>query len=314
MSSPSTLQFRREATVIVGDSAAGAGLAVTEGLRVKFEVTKTIGRQPNTALIQIYNLTQANEAKIKGEFDEVILNAGYVDASLLVFAGSIRHTSQYRDGNDHITEIDAGDGDSDLRNTIINTTLRAGTSTSQALDHIISKFAKTKKGHVVVSDTNRIRGKVISGLPGPLLDRIAAENNAHWSIQDGTLVMVPVTSTLPTEAIVLRSDTGLLGAPEVNDKGIKAKCLLNPRLAVNGKVQIDNNDLKLQIAKQKANVPGAKQKKTKKAAGQIARLDPDGVYKIYKLVHKGDTRGQDWTTEVWCVGLGKPIPTGQQAA
>ena len=166
MSSPSTLQFRREATVIIG--TAGSGLAVTDALRVKFEVTKTIGRTPNTALIQIYNLTPANEAKIKGEFDEVILNAGYADSSLLVFAGSIRHTSQYREGNDHITEIDAGDGDFDLRNTIINTTLRAGTSTSQELDHLISKFANTKKGHVVVNDKNRIRGKVISGLPGPL--------------------------------------------------------------------------------------------------------------------------------------------------
>jgi hypothetical protein len=312
--STSTLQYRRECTIILGDSTKGNALAITQSLRIKFEIVKTIGRTPNTCLLSIYNLTQDNEARVKGEFDEVVVNAGYKGSSLLIFAGTIRHTSAYRDGNDRILEIDAADGDFDLRNTIVNTAFRAGSTASDEIDHVISKFEKTAKGHVIVSDTRRLRGKVVSGLASKIFDRIALENDAHWSIQDGNLVMVPVASTLPTEATVLRSDTGLLGAPEVDDKGIKATCLLNPALRVNGKVQIDNNDLKLKIQKELETKPGHTKVKTKKHRGDLARVDPDGVYKVYKLEHEGDTRGGDWKSTVYCVGLDAAIPAGKSAA
>lgn len=307
-------QYRRECTILLGDSSKGQALAITQALRIKFEITKTIGRTPNTCLLSIYNLTPAHEAQVKGEFDEVIVNAGYAGASLLIFAGSIRHTSAYRDKNDHILEIDAADGDADLRNTIVNTAFAAGSTASEELDHVIKKFKKTAKGHVMVADTRRIRGKVVSGLAGKVFDRIAHDNDAHWSIQDGELMMVPVTATLPTEAIVLRSDTGLLGAPEVDDKGIKATCLLNPALRVNGKVHIDNADLKLKIQKELETKPGHTKVKTRKHRGDLARVDPAGIYKVYKIEHEGDTRSGDWKSTVYCVGLDAAIPSGKKAA
>lgn len=310
----SVTQYRRECTVILGNSSTGDGLAINEALRIKFEIRKTIGRIPNTCLLSIYNLTADHEAKLKGEFDEVIVNAGYKGASLLIFAGTVRHYSAYLDGTDRILEIDAADGDADLTNTIINTTFAAGTTLSQELDHVISKFAKTKKGHAVVAEKKRLRGKVVSGKPSNILDRIANESDAHWSIQDGNLVMVPVTGVLPTEAIVLRSDTGLLGAPEVDEKGVKATCLLNPALKVNGKVTIDNNSLKLKIQKELETKPGHPKVKTQKHRGDLARLDPDGTYKCYKIEHEGDTRGQTWTSTVYCVGLSEKAPTGKAAS
>lgn len=314
MASPSTLQWKRVCEVVIGNAARGTGIAVKD-LRIEFEVTKTIGRVPNTALIKIRNMAPDNEAKVKGEFDEVLVNAGYEGSSLLVFAGNIRHTFRYRDGTDYVMEIDAADGDDDFRNTIVNATLAAGTTTSQAIDQLVSKFKRTKLGHTIVKERTRLRGKVMSGMARKFFDEIAAESDANWSIQDGRLEIVPVESTLPTEAIVIRSDTGMLGAPEVDDKGIKVKCLLNPRLRVNGKVLLDNNDLKARIAKERERKVGAKTHKPSKAKKKVlARLDPDGVYKVYKLVHKGDNRGNDWVSEVHCVALSKTIPAGKRAA
>jgi hypothetical protein len=311
--SASTLQWKRDCEVVIGKGSAGQGLSVKD-LRIEFEITKLNGRVPNTAMVKIYNLTQDNENRIKGEFDEILINAGYVGASLLVFRGNIRHTFAYREGNDHIMEIDAADGDKDLRKTVVNVTLAAGSTAAMLLDHVVGKFSTTKKGYAVVKDRRRIRGRVVSGLASDVLDDIAAESDGHWSIQDGVLQIVPVDSTLPTEAIVLRSDTGLLGAPEIDDKGIKATCLLNPRLKVGGKVWLNNNDLKAKIAKELETKPGAKPVKTKKHRGVLARLDPDGIYKVYKLVHAGDTRSTEWSTQVFCVGLSKVIPAGKRAA
>ena len=54
--------------------------------------------------------------------------------------------------------------------------------------------------------------------------------------------------------------------------------------------------------KQETNAPLGRENEA------LVRLDPDGIYKVLKLTHKGDNRGQDWVTEIECIGLDQPIP------
>jgi hypothetical protein len=305
-------QYKRECEVIIGQGTVGQGISVKD-LRITFEITKTIGRTPNAALIKIHNLTQAHENQIKGEFDEVLVNAGYQGGALLIFRGNIRHVFRYRQETDWITEIAAADGDRDFHNAFVNLSLAGGTSTSQLVDKVVGTFSDTTLGPVTLKERSRIRGRVVSAMARDVLDDIAAESSAHWSIQDGQLHIVHVDSTLPDEAIVITAETGMLDAPQIDDKGIKVRCLLNPRIKVNGKIWLNNNDVMLRVRKQRASLPGAKQPAKKKQQRQIARLDPDGVYKVYKLVHKGDTRGNEWETEVHCVALGTSIPATRGA-
>lgn len=308
-------QFGRFCQVVIGNSAQGQGLVV-EKLRIQFEITQSILRTPNTATIKIYNLSQEHAALIKGEFDEVLINAGYVGASKLIFAGNIRHSFAYGEGTDRIMELDCADGDADFRNTVVNAVIAAGTTHSQAIDKLAAKFTSTKMGHMVVAGGKRIRGKVMSGPARKFFDEIAATNDAHWSIQNGVLQIVPVDSTLPTDAIVISIATGMLGAPELDDKGIKVTCLLNPSIRPNGKIWLNNNDIKDAILRQRAAKPGAAKPKKPPKKKHLARTDPDGVYKCYKQVLKGDTRGtgKDWTSEVFSVALEKTIPSGRVAA
>jgi hypothetical protein len=283
---------------------AGSGLLV-ENLRVQFEVSKTVESAPNVAVIKIFNLSPINEAKIKNEFDEVLLNAGYEGALRLVFRGNIKHVYRYRDKSDYITEIEAGDGDKDFRSATMNETLAAGTTNAQLVDRAVGSFKTTggtTKGAVQINDRARLRGKVISGNTRDVLHDVARESGANWSIQDGQLVIVKANGVLPDEAIVITADTGMLGAPEINDKGIAVKCLLNPQLRVNGAIKLDNNGIKAK--RQKAQALGKKQEDQK----EPVRLDPDGIYKVLKITHKGDTRGQDWVSEIECIGLDQPIP------
>jgi hypothetical protein len=310
----STRQYLRKCQVVIGDATTGKNALVVEDLRVTFEVTKTIGAAPNTAVVRIFNLNPDNEGRVKGEFNEIFVNAGYQGQQLVIFRGNIVDARRIHEGTDYVMEVQAADGDRDQRKTIINVTLEKGTSTQDLINHITGKFTTTKQGHLAIKNTTRGRGEVFSGPATQILGNVALESDAHWSIQDGFLEIVPVDSTLPTEAIVLRSDTGLLKAPELNDKGVRALTLLNPRIRVNGKVLIDNNDLKAKVFKQRDRKPGAKKRKA--TVKRLARLDPDGVYKVYKVIHRGDTRGNgvDWTTEVHCIALGKPIPKGAQAA
>lgn len=310
--SESVRQWKRKVQVVVGRS--GTGLLI-ENLRVQFEVAKTVESSPNVAIVKIYNLHPDNEAKIKNEFDEVLLNAGYEEAMRLVFRGNIKHVYRYRDHNDYITEIEAGDGDKDFRKAVMNETLAAGTTTGQLVDRAVGTFkgvGGTSKGHVQVNDRARRRGKVISGNTRDVLHDVARESGANWSIQDGQLVIVSANDVLPDETIVIRADTGMLGAPEINDKGIAVKCLMNPQIRPNGTIQLDNNDIKAKRVQAQSLATQREKKETNPPLGReneaLARLDPDGVYKVIKVTHKGDNRGQDWVSEIECIGLDKPIP------
>lgn len=296
-------QWKRKAQVIIGQS--GRGLLV-EHLRVWFEVTKTVDPAPNTAVIRIYNLNPENEARIKNEFDELLLNAGYEDSMRLVFRGNIKHVYRYREGADFITEIEAADGDKDFQTAILNMTLAAGASNQQLVDRAVGSFGSTQMGYVEVPHKTRLRGKVVTGNTRTILDELARDSGANWSIQDGQLTIVPENKMLPNEAIVIRADTGMLGSPEVNDKGVEVKCLLNPQIAINGAIQLDNAGIKAQRAKDR--------KKTEKSGerivddptqltGETARLAPDGLYKVIRLIHRGDTRGKEWQTESLSVAL-----------
>lgn len=287
---------------------------------MQFEIVKTPGRTPNGAKVLIFNLSQETEGRMLGEGAEVIVTVGYADTVETVFRGQLRHRFSYRQDSDRILQLDAADGDKDFRDAFVNKTFSAGTTTAQIVDHLIALCPGTIKGTVLVANKTLPRARTMCGMVRDFLESIARDNNAHWSIQDGAHNIVPANTTLPIEAIKISAETGMLNAPELTDKGVKVECLLNPALRVGGKVHLDNNTLKGKIALKRAslvpkkppkNAPKAQAKKKPK---ELARLDPDGLWKVLQVTHKGDNRGMPWVSIVEAVALEKTIPSGRQAA
>ncbi len=313
-------KWLRYARVLVGKNGNGdvsptVGISIesaqpdgsSPGLRIKFEITKTIYHTPNQALITIYNLLQEHEQAIDKEYNDLILIAGYQGQERVVFRGNIRFTHFYGDGLDRYAEINAADGDKDFHNALVNFTLAAGHDDQDTIDNLLTSFQATTKGHIHGKHISRkrIRGRTYSGSARDVLTALARENDGHWSIQDGLLNLVPVDSVLPTEAIVVSSDNGLLGPPEVNDKGITIRTMLEPRIVPGGKLWLQNNEVRQKHLK--AALTGQKHKL--KGANVPVRLDPDGIYKVFAHKLTGDTRDTEWVSECRCVGLDQPIPS-----
>src|SRR5262245_73774 len=104
-------EWGRICQLVVG--RGGTGLEVTSkqsgyALRVHFEVIKTIAPTPNTATIQVYNLSPDNASQIEKDYVDILLNAGYTGNQALIFYGNIQFVSHYRKETDWITEITAG--------------------------------------------------------------------------------------------------------------------------------------------------------------------------------------------------------------
>lgn len=309
---PSTRQYLRVAELIVGKG--GDGLAIRD-LRIAFEVVKTYDETPNRATIKVYNLNDSNQNKVRTEYDDVVLNVGYQGANAIIFRGNIQHVYRYADGTDWIVEIQAGDGDADYHKAIINESLAAGVPDTVLIDKAVGTMPRSTKGPVKgIGPSGTMRGRVVSGPTRDVLRNVARQNNASWSIQDGQVVFVPVDGVLDDEAIVVSAGTGMLGTPEQGDKGITVKSLLNPSYKINGRIKLDNNRIKSK--KQKiGETKRSKEEVTKARQDENpVRLDPDGIYKVYKLTHRGDTHGADWYSEMECVGLSDAMPKSDAAA
>lgn len=314
MTSTESLKWMRSLQLLVGkdgdgDVSPATGLLI-EGLRITFEFTKTIYRTPNVATIKVYNLNSTSERKILKEYNDVILQGGYVgggEKPRLFFRGNVSFGSAYRDDTSRICEINAKDGDKDFRGALVNFTLAAGHTDADAIHKVLESFQATTLGHAHGKNLHAKhgRGRTFSGNARDVLDHIAGNNDAEWSIQNGLLTMVPVDSTLPTEAFEVSSETGLLGTPEANDQGIAMKMLFDPRIIPGSKVWLKNNEVKTKHLK--AAVTG--QKRKLHGPNVPARTDQDGVYKVYAVHGVGDTRGEDWFSELKCVALDAPIPS-----
>jgi hypothetical protein len=140
----------------------------------------------------------------------------------------------------------------------------------------------------LAEDTNP-RGKVIMQQPQDIVEEIAESRGEQWFFNHlGFNFGNSRSSVPPNQAIVISSKTGLIGVPQqIEESGITFKTLLDPRLDIKiepmTQVYIDNKLIR-QAKRQLGINP--------------SMLDNSGYYNVSSVRHYGDTRGNDWHTEV----------------
>lgn len=289
-------QFGRVCTLLVSNKA-GKALDLS-AMRIKFAVKRSGIMTPNTADIYIYNLDETTATLIKKEFTHVILQAGYVDNYGVIFTGNIKWAWIGRESaTDTVLNLVCGDGDSAYNFAIVNQSLAKGSSPNDQLNAALTSMyqAGIQKNYVGTLPATKLpRGKVMYGAARDHLKSIADTHGFTWSIQDGQMVFIKDTTYLPGQATVLTTKTGLVGEPQQTIEGIMIKCLMNPKLKIHGRVQIDNKSV--QTYKLNLDVPGS-------PANYPVPLSNDGMYYILVAEHVGDTRGQQWYSNLQTLNI-----------
>ena len=294
-----TQQWIRRVSLIVGD-ATGKGLDLSE-LHVSFRIFSATTQTPKHTTIRVYNVKDATAKSIQKEFKQVFLQAGYGDNFGLIFSGAIK---QVRKGRENATttfiDLIAADGDEAYNWSVANTTLAAGWSQSdyhRALLQSMAQYGIAAGFTPAFAPTKMPRGKVCYGMTRDYMRQLAGASGTHWSVQNGQLQMVPINGFVPGEAIVLTSATGLIGNPVQTVDGIIVKSLLNPNIKPGTRVQINNS-----------SIQQAALSTDYTALNYFPSLDDDGFYKVYALAQSGDTRGQDFYSEMICAGVNGTAP------
>lgn len=123
---------------------------------------------------------------------------------------------------------------------------------------------------------------------------IATSNQTFWSIQNGKFQMIKRTAYLPGTVVILNSNSGLISQPEQTEEGIRIKSLLNPSIVIGSLVKINNGDINQTINQTTAPISYDSFVNLQ----LLADVTADGNYRAYVVEHHGDTRGQDWYTNI----------------
>ncbi|CAB3918920.1 phage protein [Achromobacter sp. CF-sbj1-Ac2-l] len=290
-------QWGRKVSLIVGDEEA----LDLSALSFSFGIKRNDAKSPNTATIKVMNASRETASLAQREFTRVVLQAGYEGNYGVIFHGNVVRAKWGGSGDtETVLEITAADGDKAYNFAVVNATVPKGSDRADKVRLLCSAMNPygVRQGYVPdLGGKKSIRGAVMSGMVRDYLQDVCGSANTLWSIQDGKVVVVPETAYVPGSVPVLSHDSGLVGMPEQTEKGIKLRMLLNPSIRVGGLVNLDNS----RIAEY-----GFQARSEGKGANEIdrseqRRISGDGYYYVMEVEHRGNTRGDEWYTEVLCL-------------
>nr|WP_224791752.1 hypothetical protein [Pandoraea sputorum] len=247
-------------------------------------------------------MAPATVARIQKEFKRVVLTGGYDPSYGTIFDGTVIQTRRGRTSQvDTHLDITAADGDRAYNFAYVNTTLAAG---STAEDHFRVAAQAMGQHGVGVGYTAGLtsnplpRGKVMFGMARDALACTARNTGTTWSIQDGKLQVIPETSYMPGEIYVINSDTGMIGLPVQTQNGVQVRTLMNPKLKIGTVIELKNSSIQqYEFGLSITDVA------RREMIDQSNRLSANGLYYVMLAEHQGDTRGNDWYTDLTCIAL-----------
>lgn len=296
MSGPSNLLYSRSSTVTVGTIQI-VNIGQNIGLDVWFDVKRTLKpNEPNTCDLRIYNLadsslkaiasatqTSTNPALPPSASNGVVpvkIVAGYESGTSTIFLGEMRSAQTVRDGDDFVTELTSGDGDFAQIYARLNVQAPRGTSAYTVVQQCLTAMKSGNGNLSAVAQTLRgatmyQQGAVLKGNAHDLLVDICRSVGLEVKIQNGQAQFLSLGQPLAGQAYNLTPNTGLIGEPSVDTKGVMScMTLMLPEL-----------------------IPG-------KAVVVNSRF-VSGTYRVVSMDTSGSTFDNEWGHRLECKYLGR---------
>lgn len=249
-------------------------------LDIEFKVFKSIKREPNKCSLTVYGLSKQTRQTIETQLDTVTttrtqdkgnelsvtttsstqragrpwieLRAGSgSDPSVLFYGQTIdKGIVTIADGIDVAFSLEAKDGGDSYQRSRMNQSFAAGTRVEDVLRAAVSAMAIGEgnlndfaRGLELTNGTTQfVDGYPAFGPAREVLNNIIEGSGLRWSIQNGILVIRERGKPLQNQATLITPDTGLIGSPTVDAKGIlTAKCLIQPGVEPGRMITIQSN-------------------------------------------------------------------------
>ena len=278
-------------------------------LQFTFQTTAYCNGIPKKLNLRIWNPLPTTLLPIQNEGAQIVLQAGYKGQYGPIFSGQVIQVRTGREnGCDTYCDITAYDGDIFYTQGFISTTL--GPQYTSVENRIFNVVANTQTPTPMSIDMDDIiidtststnnmlpRGRVYFGLAKHHLRDITKSVGATFEIENNTQVKVTGENQAKNIAIPnLNYKTGMILPIQQTIEGIQVRLLMNPFLVQGMLVNMNSQA----IAKLEAPIVQGSTSPNEGTITQITNITKDGLYKILKVEHNGDTRGLDWTTTIIC--------------
>lgn len=250
---------------------------VLDGLRFTFSIERSLRATPSKAEIHVFNLNETHRAQIEtaGSVSCSLL-VGYQGGKHLIFKGDLRNATSTYEIPVWDTKIDGVDGGRRQQRARIARSYRPGTTLTTVFSDLADALGIGRGNLAEITagidfgtgSSEFVDGAVLTGAVRRRLDELCSSCELEWSIQNGTLQLLPLGRALAGTPLVIAADSGLVGtiSREKRD-AIKFKTLLIPDLF----------------------------------PGRLVRPDTvavrGGDYRVTKVAYKGDTHGAEWYCE-----------------
>ncbi len=254
------------------------------GMRIRFSITKNLGKEPNKCVVKIDNLSPNERTQIEGARGpvNVSLYAGYDGVFKLMFTGDMTRGFSERESKTNIvTTMQVGDG----MRAFATAHLSRSYKPPIKVRRILEDAAKTMglKLPVELARATELDQALPNGFSAhaptrTILTNVLAPYGLGWSVQNGQLQIISELAVREGVEFLVDASAGLLNAnrtyPEKpgGKSEVKFQSLLYPEL-----------------------IPGARAK--------LVSEFLNTSMKMTDVKHDGDTAGSDWYTSV----SGRPL-------
>jgi len=273
--------YNRQAQLRIGK--AGQTGVLINGLRVAFNIVKTITSESNSCIVTVNNLTKATRSIIKADTGVLVeLSVGYEELGNLevIFVGDIINVDNDETKPDITTVITLEDGYGAIKKKRVSLSFKSGSSLRQIITDASKALLipeKTRLSDVAIPDITFQSGFAFEGYAADLLDRLCSDYSLEWSVQNNEFKITTKSTTDNSGTLY----TTLIGSPkrihkkprgdstEEEFKGWEIKTMLLPLAEPGGSIWLESKD-----------------------------VSPAVKLKVVELKHTGDTHGADWTSVI----------------
>lgn len=290
-------QWIRVCKVTLG--SGGEAIDVSQ-LKCTFTIRQKDVQHPDWAYVRIYNLSeQTSKWGMLKEHDTLTIEAGYEQRSGVIYKGKVMQKKMGKLGNgtDKYFDVLATGNQRAYGMAHINKTLAAGHTQKDIVDACVEQFKKfgIETGRIDDLGSKKApRAAVLHGLCKDILRDVAFTTNTSWRFHNEKFQMIKNDGYLQGAQKEIGADSGMIGLPEQQMNGIIVKTLLDAEAQPGMLIRI-NAKIQEQLLTPTFDETGDTQKDL------LPRISADGVYRVYKVDHDGDTHDLPWYTTFTCL-------------
>ena len=251
---------------------------VVENLLIRFDIRREATSTPPAGTVDIYNLSDANETRIRERGSHVLLEAGYGEKADRIFEGRVHRVERQRENLDRITRVHVGGSVAaePTRSIFVQSYIGAVSVRDLIRDGVAELGLEL--GPIDLIPEDAIEGGEGDGFSysGPtriMLTERLRPLGLEWFEDNGGIVRISRierTADDRPDGVLISEETGMIGTPTVTDEGLRVRSVLDARLNLDTRVRV------------------------KSVVAEVS----DRAWKVVEVEHAGDNREGPYVTVV----------------